>query len=128
MLGLPFGGSSTRESGEIFDQAALDAAATEINQMYNNQGYLYAQVVPQVERIPADGGGQPRVDVVLAVQEGSPFYINTITIEGNTYTHESVIRARLLVFPGDVYNEDRLLQSYRSIAALGFFETVEEVV
>src|SRR5690606_16118798 len=25
--------------------------------------------------------------------------------------------------PGDVYNEERLLQSYRSIAALGFFET-----
>src|SRR5690606_2814316 len=32
------------------------------------------------------------------------------------------IRDRLLVYPGDVYNEDRLLQSYRSIAALGFFE------
>ncbi len=34
-----------------------------------------------------------------------------------------MIRDRLLVFPGDVYSEDRLLQSYQSIAALGFFET-----
>lgn len=123
VLGLPFGGADTRETGEIFDRTALDAAATEINQMYRNEGYLYAQVVPQVERVEADGGGQPTVDVTLAVQEGQPFYINTITIEGNTYTHESVIRDRLLVYPGDVYNEDRLLQSYRSIAALGFFET-----
>jgi outer membrane protein insertion porin family len=49
--------------------------------------------------------------------------VNRITIEGNTYTHESVIRDRLVVYPGDVYSEDRLLQSYRSIAALGFFET-----
>src|SRR5690606_33257584 len=123
VLGLPFGGSSTREEGEVFDQTALEAAAEEIEQMYRNQGYLFAQVIPEVQRTEGEDGGPPRVDVALAVREGRPFYVNRITIEGNTYTHESVIRDRLLVYPGDVYNEDRLLQSYRSIAALGFFET-----
>jgi outer membrane protein insertion porin family len=124
VLGLPFGGSSEREQGEVFDQAALDAAATKIGQLYKNDGYLYAQVIPQIERIPADSaGGAPRVDVTLAVSERTPFYIDHVYIEGNTYTHESVIRDRLLVYPGDVYSEQRLLDSYRSIAALGFFET-----
>jgi outer membrane protein insertion porin family len=92
--------------------------------MYRNQGYLFAQVLPRVERVPAAGGAeQPTVNVTWAISEQSPFYINTITVSGNSFTHESVIRDRLLVFPGDIYNEDRLLQSYRSIAALGFFET-----
>ena len=122
VLGLPFGGSSTREQGEVFDRAALDAATDQVENLYRNEGYLYAQVEPIIQRTEGPDG-QPVVDVTWAVSESSPFYINRVMIEGNTYTHESVIRDRLVVFPGDIYSEDRLLQSYRSIAALGFFET-----
>jgi outer membrane protein insertion porin family len=34
-----------------------------------------------------------------------------------------VIRDRIVIYPGDVFSEDRYIQSYRSIMALGFFET-----
>jgi outer membrane protein insertion porin family len=124
VLGLPFGRVSEREEGEVFDRVALDDATQQVNQMYRNQGYLYAQVLPRVERVPAaDPSQPPTVNVTWAISEQSPFYVNTVTVSGNSRTHESVIRDRLLVFPGDLYNEDRLLQSYQSIAALGFFET-----
>ncbi|HET7274293.1 MAG TPA: outer membrane protein assembly factor BamA [Longimicrobiaceae bacterium] len=124
VLGLPFGGNDAREEGEVFDRAALTAATETVEQMYRNEGYLFARVEPIIERIPSDTPGEPPVvNVTWAVSESSPFYIDQITIAGNTYTHESVIRDRLVVFPGDIYNEDRLLQSYRSIGALGFFET-----
>jgi outer membrane protein insertion porin family len=122
VLGLPFGRRDDQERGEVFDRAALDAATQRVAQMYRNEGYLYAQVEPIVQRVEGVNG-EPLVDVTWAVSEHSPFYVNRVTIEGNTFTHESVIRDRLVVYPGDVYSEDRLLQSYRSIAALGFFET-----
>jgi outer membrane protein insertion porin family len=123
VLGLPFGRRDDRSAGEVFDRAALDDATQRVQQMYRNEGYLYAQVEPIVERVAGESGEQPRVDVTWAIAERSPFYINRITITGNTRTHESVIRDRLVVFPGDVYSEERLLQSYQSINALGFFET-----
>lgn len=124
VLGLPFGRTDERERGEVFDQAGLDAAVQRIGQMYRNEGYLFAQVIPTTRRVPADSPGEPpTVDVTLAISERSPFYINRVAIEGNTYTHESVIRNRIVVFPGDVYNEDRLIQSLQSISALGYFET-----
>jgi outer membrane protein insertion porin family len=124
VLGLPFGGREEREQGEVFDRAALDAATERVQQMYRNQGYLYAQVIPRVERVPATEPGEaPRVNVTWAISESTPFYIDRVRVVGNTFTHESVIRERLVVFPGDVYNEDRLLRSYQSIGALGFFET-----
>jgi outer membrane protein insertion porin family len=124
VLGLPFGRAGERERGEIFDRTALAEATNRVEQMYRNQGFLYAQVEPVVRRIPAsETGGDPVVNVTWAISERSPFFINTITIVGNSTTHESVIRDRLNVFPGDVYNEDRLIQSYQSISALGFFET-----
>lgn len=123
VLGLPFGRAGERERGEVFDQQALNTAVGRIQQMYNNQGYLYAQVIPTVERVPAEAGGTPVVDVKLAISERSPFFINTVSITGNNFTHESVIRDRLVVYPGDVYSEERLLQSYQAIGALGYFET-----
>ena len=67
--------------------------------------------------------GQPAVDVAWVVQEGDPAYINRVAIVGNTVTHEQVIRDRIVMLPGDVYSEDRLIQSYRSISSLGFFQT-----
>jgi outer membrane protein insertion porin family len=124
VLGLPFGGQSEREAGEVFDQAALTAATENAHKLYNNEGYLFAQIIPRLERVPATTpGASPTVNVTWAISEQTPFYINKVAIEGNTHTHESVIRDRLLVYPGDLYNQDRVIQSYRGIAALGFFET-----
>jgi outer membrane protein insertion porin family len=124
VLGLPFLGAGQRERGEVFDRTALDAATARVEQLYRNEGYLYAQVEPVLERSePSAPGEPPTVDVTWRVVERSPFYINQIRIAGNTNTHESVIREQLFVFPGDIYNEERLIQSYQAISALGFFET-----
>jgi outer membrane protein insertion porin family len=122
VLGLPFGSNREREMGEVFDQPALNKAATDIEQLYRNEGYLFSQVVPAVERVPGTAGQPPRVNVTLAVSEQQPFYIRNISFRGNTTTHENVIRERLWVVPGDVYNEARLIQSYQAIGGLGFFE------
>ena len=97
--------------------ATVEAATGRVQQLYRNQGYLYAQVVPSIEKVDSN-----RVQVTWEIQEGNPAYINRVTILGNTFTHEDVIRNQLLVVPGDVYNEELLVQSYQRISALGFFE------
>lgn len=122
VLGLPFGGESQRSAGEVFDQQAFNAAATQIEQQYRNEGYLYAQVIPTIERVPGDEGEAPRVNATLSVSEQQPFYIRHVAFRGNSTTHESVIRERIWVVPGDVYNEQRVIQSYQAISGLGFFE------
>ncbi len=123
VLGLPVGSTTQRQSGEVFDRGALDAAAQQIQQQYRNEGYLYAQVEPVVERVPATAGGEPTVNATISISERQPFYVRHIVFEGNTTTHEQVLRDRMYLVPGDVYDENRLLQSYQAINGLGFFET-----
>jgi outer membrane protein insertion porin family len=106
----------------VFNQARFDQATSDVYQAYRNQGYLYAQVVPFVERTHTDAG-EPAVRVGWEIAERDPAYINRVHIVGNTFTHESVIRDRIFVLPGDVYSEEMLIQSYRSIMGLGFFES-----
>jgi outer membrane protein insertion porin family len=123
-FGLNLGGKDAPVEGQsVFDAVAFSQATEEVRRLYSNSGYLYADVVPQIERIPAENGGPPTVRATWTVQEGSPAFINQVRITGNTFTHEDVIRGQLVVLPGDVYSEDMLIQSYQRISALGFFET-----
>ena len=120
---LGFGGTErTNEQGGIFDAEAFEAARVRALERYNNQGYIYAQITPVIDRVEPQDGGPPLVNARWLVEEGSLALINRINIVGNEYTHEWVIRNQLTVIPGDVYSQDRLLQSYQSISALGFFE------
>lgn len=119
------GGSRERgtQTGEVFDAVAFLAATNDVRRLYTNQGYLYAQVNPIIERVPPTGDNGPQVNIAWEIQEGNPASIRRVIITGNTFTHENVIRNQLLVIPGDVYSEELLMQSYRRLSALGFFET-----
>ncbi len=112
------------EDGRVFDQTAFNEAVQQVEQLYRNEGYLYVQVRPSVERLPPEEGeDNPRVALRWQVQEGQPAYVRRVNIEGNTFTHDRVIRERIALLPGDVYSEDRILRSYQAISGLGFFET-----
>ena len=108
-------------STDVFDRSRWEEATTAVQTMYSNEGYIYAQVRPVVERDPLDSAATVRLrwDVV----EGSPAVINRVDILGNDYTVEACIRDQLVIIPGDVFNQDRLIRSYQGIANLGFFET-----
>ncbi|MFH1765235.1 MAG: outer membrane protein assembly factor BamA [Gemmatimonadota bacterium] len=119
---LGFRGSRARDD-TYFDARKFEEAVFEVQQAYNNDGYLYARVEPWIVKLDAAEGEGPSVRAGWRITEANPAYINRIRISGNEYTHERVIRERIYVLPGDVYSQERLLQSYQSIGALGFFET-----
>ena len=123
LSGFGLGGSARQQSGGVFDGVAFRDAANEAQRLYANSGYLYAQVEPVVERLPADSSGQPQVRASWEIQEGRIATVGMVEVRGNTFTHENIIRNQLVLLPGDVYSEDLLLQSYRRISGLGFFET-----
>ena len=121
-----FGGS---DSGEIelsiFDNASFREATREASDLYQNEGYLYAQVVPFVRQNEGAEGEVRTVDVGWAIDEGPQAYISRVNIEGNEYTYSRVIRDKIFVLPGDVYSQERIIQSFQSISSLGYFEPME---
>lgn len=121
---LGFGGDD--EGGRpVFDARAFRDATDQVRNLYNNSGYLYAQIEPIfVTHEPGEGGeGSPTVTVGWRITEGQPAYVNRIVVDGNDFTYERVIREQIFLLPGDVYSQDRLIQSWQAISSLGFFET-----
>jgi outer membrane protein insertion porin family len=106
---------------DVFDAGKWDDATRKIKDAYSNEGYIYSQVRPVVDKVQTDSG--PRANLRWEVQEGTPAIINRIEIIGNDYTTENCIRDQLSIIPGDVFSQDRLINSYRSIENLGFFDS-----
>ncbi len=127
------GQGSVDEDGNLppFNQAAFVEQQGALADMYRNSGYLRVSFQPEIQRLsPAEEGGPPRVRALLQIVEGDPSYIREISIEGNTYTHDRIVRNRLFIYPGDVYSQDRLIRSFQAIQGLGFFDPLppEEAV
>ena len=93
-----------------------------MQEAYENQGYIYASIRPVVERRKVGKDSVPTVDLRWEIDERTPAIVNRIDIVGNDVTTETCIRDQIVMLPGDVFNHERLIQSYRSIANLGFFE------
>jgi outer membrane protein insertion porin family len=109
-----------------FDRVAFQEATAQVGDLYRNAGFLRANVVPTVERLPADStvDGDRLVRVAWNIQEGEPAYIRHVTITGNDYTHDRIIRQRLGILPGDIYSQERLVNSIRNVQSMGFFEAL----
>ncbi|HET7622354.1 MAG TPA: outer membrane protein assembly factor BamA [Gemmatimonadaceae bacterium] len=117
-----FGGGS--DNGEnVFDQEKWETATQSLQTAYANEGYIYAQIRPVVERTISPVDSTPVVNLRWEIDEKTPATINRIDIAGNDYTSETCIRDALVILPGDVFSQDRLIRSYQNIQNLGFFES-----
>ena len=106
----------------MFDRSRWEEATRNVSTAYSNEGYIRASVRPVVERtVGADS--LPRVDLRWEISEGQPSIINRIEIVGNDHTTEACIRDAIVIAPGEVFNQDRLIRSWQNIGNLGFFET-----
>jgi len=118
-----FGGADSDDADlPVFDNSRFQTATAEVRRNYQNEGYLYSQIVPLVTKNSAEEGEAPTVDVGWSIQEGPQAYIGRVNIEGNDYTYERVIRDKIFILPGDVYSQERIIQSFSSISSLGYFE------
>ncbi|MEP7002436.1 MAG: outer membrane protein assembly factor BamA, partial [bacterium] len=106
-----------------FDQSRWDEATRRVGEAYANEGYIYANVRPVVDRRRVGPDSVATVNLRWEVDEGAPAIVNRVDILGNDVTNESCIRNQIFVVPGDIFRRDALIRSYQSIGNLGFFET-----
>ena len=105
------------EKGDQFSDEEFNLALySRVQGLYLDRGYIYSRIEPQITPVGSDS-----LDIHFIITENHKVYINNIIVQGNTRTRENVIRRQLRVFPGDVYNQERIARSYREIMMLNFF-------
>ena len=106
--------------GDLFNQTELSFSISEkINPLYMDDGYYHFRAIPNITPVSEDS-----LDINFLISEGELVKVRKIIISGNDKTHENVIRRELMVFPGDTFSRKKLLESYRDIFMLNFFNNV----
>lgn len=91
-----------------------------LTEMYAEQGYVYAEINPQIRKAPTGN----RIDLMLDVKQGPVVYVNRIEVQGNTRTRDNVIRRDITLEEGSKFDAKALRTSTAKLNRLDFFESV----
>ena len=81
---------------------------------------MFSQINPSIIPISDD-----LLDIHFNITEKSLVRVNKIIIQGNETTLENVIRRDIEIFPEQVFSQSSIMESYRKLAMLNFFESVQ---
>ena len=108
--------------GDVFNPESLDERLNfsldgrDISSLYLDFGHLRFNVDPVEVAVVGDS-----IDIEMRVTEGPEFTIGNVFIEGNTKTHEHVVRRSLRTRPGQKFRRSDIIRSQREIINLGYF-------
>ena len=105
----------------FFSRAVMRQDVLAITDLYSNEGYAYAEVIPKMQRHETEH----RVDVIYDIRKGPPAYYEKIIISGNIKTRDKVIRRELKVYERELYSAKRMKQGIRNLYYLDFFDDIQ---
>jgi len=106
--------------GDYFNEEEFNSAVYERMQgLYMDRGYIYSQIETQMTPV-----GEDSLDIHFVIIENKKVYVRNILISGNTKTRENVVRRELKIFPGDIFNRNKLIRSQREVWILNYFSNV----
>ena len=111
------------KAGDWYNAKQIEDTVTGLNESLGLFGYAFADVQPNFVRHKEE----KTMDVVFEVAETPRVYVERIDINGNTVTHDKVIRREFRVAEGDPFNSVAVKRSRDRIQSLGFFQEDLEV-
>jgi outer membrane protein insertion porin family len=111
------------EKGDPYNRTLLetnvnyDPTGADISALYQDDGYLFFQVIPVEVNIQNDS-----IDIEMRVHEGKQARIGRVTISGNSRTNDHVIMRELKTLPGQLFSRDAVIRSLRELQQLQYFD------
>jgi outer membrane protein insertion porin family len=106
---------------EFYNREVLRSDVLTLTDLYANDGFAYADIVPAVKTIPEN----LKVDITFNIEKGKPVYYEEIIISGNTKTRDKVIRRQLRVYEQELTSASRLKRSVANLERLDYFEDIK---
>jgi len=109
--------------GSWFNAKLVEDAVTGLNEVAGARGYAFVDVSPNFNR----DAEKRLMNLTFKVGETPRVYVERINIQGNTVTHDKVIRREFRLNEGDAFNAFKVRRSQDRIQSLGFFQENLEI-
>lgn len=110
------------QKGEVYNATKYDQNLhlnkdnSDVTSLYQNVGYLFFQVQPDISVVNGDS-----LDMHFVIYEDEVATIDEVSFSGNTKTHDNVVRRTLRTIPGQTYSRSAIMRSVRELGSLGYF-------
>ena len=111
----------TSSGQEYFNREAIRQDMLTLTDMYADQGFAHAEVVPQINT----DHETLTVDLTFHLKKNEPVYFEKINIHGNTKTRDKVIRREFKVAEQELYSSSKLKRSIADLHRLDYFEDIK---
>ena len=108
-------------NAEYFSRQILRDDIIVIGDLYSDDGYAYADVVPKIDQ----DSENLIVNITYTISKGSLVYFEGIRITGNTKTRDKVIRRELDVYEQELFSGKKLKRGIRNLNRLDYFEDIK---
>ena len=115
--------------GEIANGMALgDTLYERLKKAYADKGHIQYdyEVEPEFRASSSGEANEGIFDFTITISEGQQFLVRRIEFAGNERTRDSVLRRKLLIREGRVYNQELFEESLKRLNQLGLFEEISE--
>ena len=109
----------TKLKSKTYSFSRIEEILDEIDLIALNKSYEFVSATYKEEIVDKN-----KINLFINLKDAEKFYVDRVSISGNTITSERVIRNQLLVDEGDAYNELLINKSFNNIKGLGIFQNV----
>src|SRR4030067_951187 len=108
-------------AGRPFNESQVVDDIYNIQSFYLQKGYIYAAV--DLKTTINDDKTDAVADYIIS--ENNPVYTGEISVTGNSFTKEKVIRRELLIKEDELFSYEKIFRSQRQLQKLGIFKSAK---
>lgn len=109
----------SQKTDKLFNIDKIKKDIETLKSAVGSKGYAFARIYPDIQKDTKNHTAK----IIYIIEPQNKVYINDVIISGNERTLDKVIRREIFLKPGDLYNEDELLESKKALARLGYFSS-----
>ncbi|MEI6485064.1 MAG: outer membrane protein assembly factor BamA [Sphingomonadales bacterium] len=106
------------KEGDWYNAQLIENTVESLTETAGLLGYAFADVRPQFDRNKDD----LKMNVTFQIGEVPRVYVEKVSINGNTVTHDNVIRREFRLAEGDAFNSIKVKRSKDRLLSLGYFQ------
>ena len=104
---------------DTYDGLKLDMSNMNLTNLYRDKGYLFTMINSSITPY-----NDSLLNINFDIIEKAVVYVNKVIVRGNETTKDNVIRRDIDIKPGKIFSQSDIMESYRKLFMLNFFESV----
>lgn len=110
-------------TGDWYDAKQVEDTVESLSETAGLFGYAFADINPEFRRDPDNR----TMSITFDVAESPRTYVERIDVNGNTLTHDKVVRREFRLNEGDAFNSFGIKRTQNRINSLGYFQENLEI-